>query len=287
MLVTGASGLVGRHLAALLAAGGARVTGTTRGHPPAAAGPIRLRHLDLTSPAAVDAALRGQRPEVIFHLAGVSRPATAAHDPRAAFEANVRATWVLLDAVRRVRPDAAVVYASTSPAGRSRRAEPYFASKACAELVCRSYARSAGLSVTVVRCGHVYGPGDEEGRLVTAAVTAALAGRPFRARHPARRFDLLFVDDAAAGLAAATGPAAAGLRELELTSGRSVAAADVGRLAERIVAQGPDALAEPAGRTRPPGRPCPERWRPRTSLVAGLARTVAWHRDERREEPRG
>jgi CDP-glucose 4,6-dehydratase len=283
VMVTGVRGFLGRRLAAALDAAGAAVVGTTRGRPERrpASSRTAIRRLDLCSAVDVRRTLMEIRPDLVYHLAGQSRPQRALDDPLGAFEANVRTTWTLLDGVRTTGAPAVFVLASTGVAASE---GPYVTSKACAEMVCRSYAASYRLPVAIVRCGHVYGPDGDEERLVTSIVASAVAGRSVQVRHPDRRFDLLFVDDAVAGLAAVAGTAAvAGIREYVLTSGCTVAAADVGRLVERLadgaaqVGTGPS-LEPPCEAQPAAGGQAPPGWSPRTSLTAGLTQTIEWHR---------
>jgi nucleoside-diphosphate-sugar epimerase len=282
-MITGVRGFLGRRLAAALEATGALVAGTTRGRPVRRPAPGRtvVHHLDLCSAFAVRRAVAAIRPDVVYHLAGQSRPGRAFDDPLDAFEANVRTTWTLLDAVRTTGAPTMFVLASTGAAASE---GPYVTSKACAELVCRSYAASYRLPVAIIRCGHVYGPDGDEERLVTSIVAAAVAGRAVRVRDPVRRFDLLFVDDAVAGLAAVAGTdGGAGIHEYALSSGCTIAAGDVAHLVERLVdgaAMGDaDPSTEPSRKTGPAsGGQAPAGWWPRTSLAGGLTRTIAWHR---------
>lgn len=278
VLVTGARGLLGRHLAPLLAAAGARVVGTTRGRPaPGAVEDAELRSLDLGSAGAVRAALEDVRPHLVCHLAGASRPALAAADPAGTLEANVRGTWTLLDAIRLTDPAIESVLVSTlGAARRSGASNPYATSKACAELVGRMYADTFGLRIGVVRCPHVYGPDGDPARLVTAIVTALVAGEPVRLQQPRRRFDLLFVADAAGGIAAAArGRHEPGLRTYELSSGHTVEAAAVADLARDVLEGGRAAAGHP-----PPVRAgcAPPGWMPCTPLAEGLAAMIAWRR---------
>lgn len=278
MLVTGVRGLLGRHLAPLLAGAGARVVGTTRWRPaPGEIGGAELLRLHLGSVAAVRAALEDVRPHLVCHLAGASRPGRAAADPAGTLEANARGTWTLLDAIRLTDPEIESIVVSTSEgAPQAAAPDPYATSKACAELVCRMYAETFGLRIGIVRCPHVYGPDGDTGRLVTAIVTALVAGQPVCLRQPDRRFDLLFVADAAEGIAAAAGGRHdPGLRTYELSSGGTVPAAAVAELAHDVLEHGPAAAGcrQPvADGSAPPG------WAPRTPLAEGLAEMLTWAR---------
>ena len=189
--VTGASGLVGRHLMAALGDDAVAV--------PRAA---------LADPAA---AIAGR--EVVFHLAAQTIVSEAWDDPAATFEANVALTWRLLAAAREagvrrvVVASTGQVYAPSAPTPTPEDAAiepdgPYPASKAATDLLARSF--GAPPEVVVARFANVYGPGDDETtRLVPGTIAAVLGGRPpvIRGDGTAAR-DMIFVDDAVSALVA-------------------------------------------------------------------------------------
>jgi CDP-glucose 4,6-dehydratase len=257
--ITGASGLIGRRLGALLDG----VVAVPRGRPEDVAGA-----------------------DVVFHLAAQTVVAEAWRDPRATFEANVGLTWRVLDAAGGAR----VVVASTDqvygprpplPCPESAPLEPegpYPASKAAADLL----ARNAGGDVVVARLANVYGPGDRHTtRLVPGVVTAVLEGRRpvIRGDGSARR-DLLHVDDAAAGLLALAERGEAG-QAYNVGSGEARSVRDV--VDAVLAAAGSDLQPEVEGGA-PPGEGGRRAldvakiaeatgWRPSITLEDGLRRT--------------
>jgi len=78
---------------------------------------------------------------------------------------------------------------------------PYAASKAAAELLCRSYVESYQLPVIVARCSNVYGPNQFPEKLIPLFVTNALAGKslPVYGNGEQQR-DWTYVDDACAAI---------------------------------------------------------------------------------------
>jgi CDP-glucose 4,6-dehydratase len=76
---------------------------------------------------------------------------------------------------------------------------PYDVSKACTDLISRSYGQHFGLPVTVTRCGNLYGPGDaNQNRLVPGVIRALRQGEApvLRSRGLMSR-EWLYVEDAA------------------------------------------------------------------------------------------
>jgi GDP-4-dehydro-6-deoxy-D-mannose reductase len=172
VLVTGASGFVGPHLARALVARGARVHGVGLGTPPPDAPIEAWTELDLAEGEGLAAALAAAAPLGIVHLAGQSSAARSFEAPEETFRANVTGTARLLGAVRAGAPHARVIVVGTSeiygpcePGTRVREdapqrpVSPYALSKAAADELARAYAVAHGLDVVRVRSfGHA-GPG--------------------------------------------------------------------------------------------------------------------------------
>jgi GDP-4-dehydro-6-deoxy-D-mannose reductase len=167
VLVSGASGFVGRHLLELLGD---------------EAAPLEI---DVTDAAVVGDAIRARRPAAIVHLAALSWVPESWREPARVWEVNVVGTVNVLEAVRRGRPDARVLAVSTGEVyGNAERLptpeeapvtplSPYAASKAAAEVAC-TQARLTGLDVVVARAFQHEGPGRDE-RFAIGSWTRQLA----------------------------------------------------------------------------------------------------------------
>ena len=107
----------------------------------------------------------------IIHLAAQAIVGKAEASPYSCFQTNIMGTVNVLEAARKV--DASVIVASSDKAyGESpppyteetelkpARSGPYSVSKACADIIARSYTHTYGLSVAVTRSSNIYGPGD-------------------------------------------------------------------------------------------------------------------------------
>ena len=185
VLVTGASGFVGRWMVDELAGSGHEVTRT----------PSRDQ-LEISDAAAVAAFVAAARPNAIVHLAGLAFGPDADSDPRAA-RVNVDGTTAVLEAAKALmhRPamlvaGSADVYGNPNPedlplkeSAPLRPTTPYGRSKLAQEEVALAAAREGDLAVAVARSFNHTGPGQR-----AEFVAPALARRLLAAHEGGREF---------------------------------------------------------------------------------------------------
>lgn len=210
VLLTGHTGFKGAWAAIWLSRMGAQVTGLAL--PPdqdpslyelaGVARRVASRLVDLRNFEAVSGLVSEQSFDLVLHMAAQPIVRAAIEDPIETFETNVMGTAHLLQALRDQSALQAVlvittdkVYANTET-GRAfvetdalGGKDPYSASKAAAELVTASFAKSyferEGVPVATARGGNVIGGGDfSRDRLVADIVRAAQAGETVELRHP-------------------------------------------------------------------------------------------------------
>lgn len=195
VLVTGVGGFLGGWLARLLVDVGARVRGLDvatasvclRAH--GLAGTVAIESGSVLDLALLERTLTTHRVEVCFHLAGQSMIEGAAAGPLAAYDLNIRGTWTVLEACRRAGTLRAVVTASSNHTYGSQVTAPfpesaplnqldvYGASKACADILTRSYARNFGVPAVAARNVNSFGPADPHtSHIVTGSVLSLLRG---------------------------------------------------------------------------------------------------------------
>jgi dTDP-glucose 4,6-dehydratase len=165
---------------------------------------------------------------------------------------------------------------------------PYAASKAGADLLCRSYVITYGAAVTTVRGTNAFGPRQHPEKAIPTWATAALRGRPVPVYGDGlHRREWLYVRDFARAVA------------VVLDRGEPGGAYNIGggtemtnlELARRICAF---VGADESLITFVPDRPGHDRayglrwdrlsalgWAPATTFSDGLATTLSWYRDHR------
>jgi CDP-glucose 4,6-dehydratase len=220
VLFTGAQGFIGSWVAERLLDEGAEVLVLDR--PPAALSRFRLRGLHdrctpvsatLEDAGSLSLAIDEHGVQAVFHLAAAATVGLATASPLSTYEVNVRGTWNLLEACRLAgEPPRRIVVASTDKAygvheelpyredSALQPRYPYDASKACADIIARSYAHTFGLPVAVTRFANVFGGGDVNfSRLIPGTVKALLAGeRPVIRSDGLMERDFLYAEDAVA-----------------------------------------------------------------------------------------
>ncbi|MXG92092.1 NAD-dependent epimerase/dehydratase family protein [Nocardioides flavescens] len=294
VLVTGASGLLGRTTARALAARGDEVT-TLQRRPSGAPGREVLG--DVADPEAVARAVAGQ--DAVLHLAAK----VDVVGPEADYvRANVEGTRVVVEACRRAGAPRLVQVSSPSvahaghslvgvpaaPADPATARGHYARTKAASELLALA-ADSPELAVLAVRPHLVWGPGDTQ--LVARLVTRARAGRLPVLGTGAALIDTTYVDDAATALVAAVdacGPRAHGTA-LVVSGGEPRPVADVfARLCRAAGAPQPR-LRLPVAAGRVAGAACDGWWSltgrtdtpPLTRFLVEQLTTAHWF-DQRR-----
>src|SRR3954471_14253923 len=239
ILVTGAAGFIGFHVATTLLDRGERVIGidNLNDYYDVSLKEARLamlrEHREFTF-AKLDVADRVGIFELVeshsdlrdvIHLAAQAGVRYSLQDPYCYIEANVMGTLVMLEAARRIRGLRGLVYASSSSVYGANTKQPfsvddpvdhpvslYGATKRSCELIAESYSRLYGLPLTGLRFFTVYGPWGRPDMAAYLFTRAILAGEPIQVFNEGRMArDFTYIDDIVAGIGAASDrPAAIG-----------------------------------------------------------------------------
>lgn len=225
ILVTGAAGFIGHHVADALLRRGDRVLGVDsmndyydpalkearierlRGH----AG-FEFERIDLADRAAIDR-LRDRGVDRIVHLAAQAGVRHSIDQPFDYLDANLAAQLVVLELARTIEP-AHLVFASSSSVYGGNETLPfatghavdhplslYAATKRSGELMAHGYARLYGIPCTGLRFFSVYGTWGRPDMALWKFADAIREGRPIELyNHGRHRRDFTWVDDVVDGV---------------------------------------------------------------------------------------
>ena len=315
ILITGGLGFIGSNLARRLLSEGAAVTlcdamiegyGGNPANVREIRGDVAIDTADVRDAAAMERLVAGQ--DVVFHLAAQVSHVMSLSNPYPDIDINIKGTAVLLEACRKVNPQALVVRSGTRgqygpavklPVSETTPSNPrgiYEISQLSAEMICRTYTRIHGIRTVPLRLTNVYGPRGQmkhsQFGVVNWFVRLALEGKPIPIFGSGKILrDFLYVDDCVeALLAAAAEPRAVG-EVLNVGHDRPSTFLEVAELLREIV---PGTRLEftdftPERKAQEPGDFVSDitkirallGWEPTTSLRDGLGRTVEFYRERR------
>jgi CDP-paratose 2-epimerase len=197
--------------------------------------PVRFERADVRDAAACERVVAGTRPEVVLHLAAQVAVTTSVTNPREDFEINALGTFNMLEAVRKHRPEAFFITASTnkvygkmhdvdvverngryeyrdlhSGVGENQQLDfhsPYGCSKGVADQYTIDYSRIYGMKTVAMRQSCIYGTrqfGIEDQGWVAWFTIAAVLGKPITIYGDGKQIrDVLHVRDLARAYEAA------------------------------------------------------------------------------------
>ena len=229
VLVTGAAGFIGYHVAERLLARGDEVIGLDNLNPyydPTlkqarlarleAHERFRFERIDLADRAAMEASFANGAFQRVVHLAAQAGVRYSVENPHAYADSNLTGTLNVLEGCRH-RGVEHLVFASTSSVYGANTKMPfsvhqnvdhplsfYAATKKANELMAHTYASLYGLPVTGLRFFTVYGPWGRPDMALFLFTRNILAGQPIDVfNYGNHRRDFTYVDDIAGGVVAA------------------------------------------------------------------------------------
>ena len=204
LLVTGAAGFIGSAFTRMvarehpgwqvLAYDKLSYAGNLKGIGPLVdSGAISFIKGDIADSAAVTSVFDTFSPDAVVNFAAESHVDRSIDDSMAFMHSNVLGVSIMLDVLRRTCPSCRFLQVSTDEVygdlpldegepfteeAPLHPSSPYSASKAAADLITLSHARTYGTDVVVSRCTNNYGPGQHPEKLIPKTVMNALSGRP-------------------------------------------------------------------------------------------------------------
>jgi dTDP-glucose 4,6-dehydratase len=240
--------------------------------------------------------LRRERPDILLNFAAESHVDRSIKDSSPFLRTNISGTQVLLDVVRKFPVDKFVHVSTDEVYGDIERgsftenspiapSSPYAASKAAADLLIHSYARTYGVPAMIIRPSNNYGPWQYPEKLIPRVILKILKGErvPVYAKGENVR-EWLYVEDCAEAIFNLVAQGRAG-QVYNLGSNREMRNIEVVRMILGILGVSIKRIAFIKDR---PGHDIRYRlnsaklykeldWRPRVKFEDGLKMTVWWY----------
>jgi UDP-glucose 4-epimerase len=252
---------------------------------------VEHRQVDLIDADATRNLVRSVQPDYVFHLASHVTGKTDPEHVLPGLYANLLTTVHLMLGLQEcgcrrmvlagslVEPDAGSLENVPS--------SPYAAAKWASSDYARMFHSLYKLPVAIARIFMVYGPRQQDTKLVPYVITSLLRGEQPRVSSPRRQIDWVYIDDVVRGLIQLGQAPEVDGETVDLGSGTLTSTADLVQRVRRLVDVGIDADFD-ASRDRPNepvrvARVSETRrligWEPTVDLNSGLAHTVAWFRE--------
>lgn len=308
VVVTGAAGFIGSHLAEELTRRGARVRAFVRYNSQGSHGLLedlpaelyeRLEVIagDLKDPESVRALVKDA--DVVFHLGALIAIPYSYVNPTDFVHTNVVGTVHVLNACRDAGVGRLVVTSTSEVYGTARYApidtehpltpqSPYSASKIAADMMALSYHHAFRLPVAVLRPFNTYGPRQSLRAVIPTIISQALTRDRVELGSLTPTRDLTYVGDTVdAFLRIARCDAAVG-RVIAVGQGKEISIGDLARKILEALGKGHLPIVHDASRIRPETSEVfrlvvdngPAReilgWEPMVPLDEGIRRTAAW-----------
>lgn len=311
VLLTGASGFIGAHVARLLVREGSEVHGLTSNV--SSIYPDRLRDIrsditlheaNLMDRTAIEKLVHDVKPEIVLHLGAYTHVGKSWNRVDECIQANIQGTVNLLEAMADVGYDRFVntgtseIYGAVDVPFREdvcpKPVSPYAVSKYSAEMYCRLGIESYEWPIVMVRPFNAYGPGQSPDRIIPEVIVRALRGEDLAMTTGNQTREFNYVEDLAEGFVLAATVDGVDGELINIGCGEEVKINDLTR---RILALMGDPITADFGAL--PDRPieiwrmfCDNTkakellgWTPRHSLEDGLDKTIEWYRRELKDRP--
>lgn len=171
----------------------------------------RLERVNTLSVDSMRRIIMAFNPTHVIHLAALPLANIAIRHPEEAFDTIIKGTTNLLDIMRDQQDLQRFVYTSSSmiygdfeksPMPEDGRKEPkeiYGGMKLCGEILTKVFSQRYGVPYNIVRPSAVFGPTDNNRRVLQIFVENAFRKLPIRVTNPETRLDFTYVKDVAQG----------------------------------------------------------------------------------------
>jgi NAD dependent epimerase/dehydratase len=307
VLVTGAGGFIGSHLAEALVRAGAKTRAMVHYNSLGRRGWLDQSDLkddleviagDIREVDSVRTALKGV--DTVFHLAALIAIPYSYVSPSSYVSTNIAGTLNILQESLRLDVTRVVHTSSSEVYGTARQIpisedhplqgqSPYSATKIGADKLAEAFHRSFGLPVSIVRPFNTYGPRQSTRAIIPTIMKQALADAPIRIGNVAPTRDFNYISDTVRGFLMNAASEKAVGRVINLGTGKEISVGDLAKAICSLVGR-ECRIVQENERVRPlrseVERLCAANsladeltgWRPEVSLNDGLQKTLGWMR---------
>lgn len=305
VLVTGAGGFIGSHLAERLAELGATTRALVHYNALGRWGwldqsphrnDLEVIAGDICDRDSVRRAM--EKADIVFHLAALIAIPYSYHAPVSYIRTNVEGTLNVLQAAREVGVQRMIHTSTSEVYGTAQYApideahplqgqSPYSASKIGADKIAESFYRSFNVPVVTARPFNTFGPRQSARAVIPTIITQCLSGDVVRLGSLRPTRDLNYVANTVEGFVMAASPESAIGQTINLGSNREISIGDLAHLIIKMIGK-PVRIECDAERTRPDKSEV-ERlladntrartllgWEPKVTVEDGLRRTIEW-----------
>ncbi|TYS48018.1 NAD-dependent epimerase/dehydratase family protein [Bacillus infantis] len=164
ILITGASGFTGRHACSYFRKKGFFTAASVHRGNLQEGEADQIEICNLLDKHSLDQLVKKTDPGYVLHLAAQNHVGKSWEDPSASFEANVLSTLYLLEALRRLKPEARVlVTGSALQSGTEEHPHPYSLTKSMQTALARAWESLYKMDVMIAKPCNLIGPGNSNG----------------------------------------------------------------------------------------------------------------------------
>ena len=309
ILVTGADGFIGSHLAEALVKIGENVRAFVYYNSFNTWGwldssdvkyEVEIFAGDIRDPNGARAAMKGI--DTVYHLAALIAIPYSYHSPDSYVDTNIKGTLNVLQAARELGTSRVICTSTSEVYGTAQYVpidekhpfqgqSPYSATKIGADRLAESFYRSFGTPVTIVRPFNTFGPRQSARAIIPTIISQLLSGQKeieLGSLTPTRDFN--YVKDVVDGFMAITNTENTIGEEINIATGTEIS---IGQLAETLIGHiNPKAtISCEKDRLRPDKSEvglllgCNKKiyaltsWKPQYAFDQGIAETIDWFRD--------
>jgi len=297
ILITGASGFIGRHLIQNISPDTANIhtIGREKATFPR---PVHQHNGDIVDAQFVKRCIRETEPDHIFHLAAFKERDDSIQAFYTSVETNLIGTLNLFSAAKDVVSVKSIVtlgtaeeYGKNIPPFNEKLREcpvtPYSFSKLCVSQMGELFFHLYNLPVIILRPTLAYGPGQGTDMFLPSLITSLLENKPFDMTLGEQTRDFVYVTDLVEAMILASGNTNAHGQIINIGSGVPIKIADIAQTIEKII--GKRGLVNLGGKSYRKNEVMdyyidPKKaehllgWKAKTSLEEGLNRTIAYYK---------